>query len=67
MTDLPFVAASYLIVIGGLAAYITSIARREAVVRRTARANERARHHDLGAVSSDRATTGDDEAAEADR
>ena len=67
MTDLPFVAASYVIVIGGLAAYITSIARRAAVVRRTARAIDRERHHDLGVVSRDNAATGDDEAAEADR
>lgn len=41
MSDPAFVAASYVIVLGALAAYAASIARRTRAARRTARSVER--------------------------
>ena len=41
MSDPAFVAASYAIVLGGLAAYAASVARRTHAARRTARSLER--------------------------
>ena len=46
MSDAVFVAAAYAIVLGGLALYVASIARRVRAARRTAQALERERARD---------------------
>ncbi len=53
MSDPAFVAAAYSIVLGGLALYVLSIARRVRSARRTAAALERSRERALQGVSSE--------------
>lgn len=47
MSDVGFVAASYAIVVGGLAFYVASLSRRVRAARRAAQALERERKLDL--------------------
>jgi len=56
MTDLAFIVAAYAIVLGGLAIYAVSIARRLQSARRAAEALERERRRAV----TDAASTGDE-------
>lgn len=53
MTDPAFVAAAYATVLGGLALYVVSIARRLRSARRTAEALERARERAVPSVATE--------------
>lgn len=57
MSDPAFVAASYAIVLGGLAAYAASIARRTRAARRMAQSIERERERGLPAKAGEAAGT----------
>jgi len=52
MTDVPSVAAAYVLVVGGLGLYVVSIARRLRAAQRTSEAIRREREHESRPVGS---------------